>query len=211
MSQQLNLFNPVFLRQKKIFSARTMLRGMGIVLLAFVAVHAMQRYQLSRLENQLAGAEEQFQNAQRQLGQFATQMKRTPSKALEDEEVRLAAQVKAREKLIEGLEKGELGNAEGFSPYLTALARQTVSGVWLTGFAASGSKGPRMIRGRMLRPELLPPYLRMLNREDALRGHGFEQLKLSTREAKPAEGAAEMPPRYVEFTLGETKQWTGKK
>lgn len=213
MSQQLNLFNPVFLRQKKLFSAQTMVRGLGIVLAALVLMYAFQRVQLSGLETQLAEAETQFASTQQQLTRFAAETRRTPSKALEDELTRLEAQFKAQEALLGGLDSGALGDTGGFSRYLNALARQTLPGVWLTGFAATGTEGPQTIRGRLLDAELLPTYLRMLNREEALRGRGFAQLALTSRDERTktasASDSAAARTRYVEFTLGATQPLPG--
>lgn len=211
MSQQLNLFNPLFLRQKKYFSSRTMLRGLAVVLAALATLHVFQRLQLASLEHHSSEADQQLKTAQQQLANFAAEAKRGPSKVLMDEATRLEAQLQAREALLEGLDGGGLGNTAGFSRYLAALARQTAPGVWLTGFSANGSDGPLAIRGRLLRPELLPSYIRMLNREDALRGHGFSDLRLTAREDKVApvagkgDNAANAGVRYVEFTLGATK------
>jgi hypothetical protein len=205
VSQQLNLFNPVFLRQKKYFSAVTMAQCLGIVLVALIAMYGFQRWQLAGLESQFVEAEAQFKTVQQQLTDFSA-AKRNPSKALEDEATRLAAQVKTQEALLTRLDSDELGNAEGFSRYLNALARQTVAGVWITGFTATGTEGPLMIRGRLLQPELLPTYLRLLNREESLRGHGFAELQLITHEEKAQTASGEVAAaRYVEFTLGATK------
>ena len=203
MSQQLNLFNPIFLRQKKYFSSRTMVRGMGIVLAGFFLIYILQRVQLAGLEKQRDEVDAQFQSAQQQLTQFAAEGKRVPSKALEDEAESLAAQAGEQEKILHSLDSGELGNATGFSPYLTAFARQTLPGVWLTGFTARGVQGPVSIRGRLLKQELLPTYLRMLSKEDALRGHGFTELQISTREEKSSDRGP--GGRYVEFVMGGPK------
>ena len=202
MSQQLNLYNPLFLRQKKYFSSRTMLRALAVLLIAFILVNAIQRIQLAGLEKQQEEAGAQLEQTRQQLVKFAQDAKRPPSKVLEDLETRLQMQTRAQEVLLDGLKSGELGNVQGFSQYFIALARQTMSGVWLTGFSATG-EGPQMIRGRMLRPEMLPNYLRMLNKEDALRGQGFAQLQLTTREEKEDQNAP--GSSYVEFTLGERK------
>lgn len=208
MSQQLNLFNPIFLRQKKYFSARTMANSLAVIVVAVLGLHIAQRMQLAGLERQLSEATRQHEETQQQLTKFAGEVKRTPSKALEDEATRLETQLKAQVALFEGLDSGALGDTVGFSRYLTALARQSAPGVWLTGFTASGADGPQAIRGRLLRPELLPAYIRMLNREEALRGRGFPELRLvAQEEKKAADGKTPAGPgmRYVEFTLGASK------
>jgi hypothetical protein len=212
MSQQINLFNPIFLAQKKVFSARTMALGLGVVAAALVLTHVAQRVQLAGLKQQTATAEAQLQDAQQQLARFAAEKKRSPSKVLDDQIARLESQHKAQEALLESFASGTLGNTDGFARYLDALARQTLAGVWLTGFSANGSDGPSVIRGRLLAPELLPAYLRILNREESLRGRGFAELRMQAPE-RAATGQAGTPddttPRHIEFTLGATRPAAG--
>ena len=40
MSQQINLFNPLFMRKEKYFSARTMLQSLGLIVLGLVVLYA---------------------------------------------------------------------------------------------------------------------------------------------------------------------------
>ncbi|MFM9885134.1 MAG: hypothetical protein ACKVQT_19090 [Burkholderiales bacterium] len=215
MSQQINLFNPVFLAQKKIFSARTMTIGAAIVVAALIALHATQRVQLAMLAHQLADADAQFKDAQQQLTAFAAEKKRSPSKVLEDEAARLEERLKAQERLLESFASGSLGNAEGFARYLTALARQSLPGVWITGFSIDGADGLKQLRGRVLQPELLPSYLRMLHREEAFRGQAFAELHMNAIADTGGSLARSTPglspggptdgrtnPRSIEFVLG---------
>lgn len=210
MAQQLNLFNPVFLRQKKYFSAATMVQLLAVVAVASLATYALLRVQLAGLEQQLAAADTQFADVRDQLQKFGVEAKRTPSRALEDEVARLEAELAGRRALAEALDGDALGDPSGFSRYLTALARQHVPGVWVTRFGAEGGEGPLVIQGRMLRPELLPTYLRSLGKEDVLRGRTFSELNMMAREEKPAtpgagEAASPGPRQYTEFVLGTPK------
>ena len=40
MSQQINLFNPLFMRKEKYFSARTLLQSLGLIVLGLAALYA---------------------------------------------------------------------------------------------------------------------------------------------------------------------------
>lgn len=209
MSQQINLFNPIFLARRKIFSARTMATALGIVALALVAVHALQHVQLVALQRQSVETNNQFTAAQRLLTQFAADKKSGPSKVLVDQVSRLETHLGAQQVLLDSFAGGTLGNTEGFARYMSALARQTLDGVWLTGFAATGGDGLSVIRGRLQQPDTLPAYLRLLNREEALRGHGFAELRIhapSPRVGNPLESGA---APSLEFTLGATKPAAG--
>ena len=45
MSQQINLFNPIFLKQKRYFSAATMLQALGLVLGGMLVFYGYTAYQ----------------------------------------------------------------------------------------------------------------------------------------------------------------------
>jgi hypothetical protein len=210
VSQQINLFNPVFLAQKKVFSARTMAIGAGIVLAALAALHGAQRVQLAMQERQLADADKQFKDAQQQLAMFAAAKKPSPGKTLEDEATRLEERLVSQQKLLESFSKGSLGSLEGFARYLTALARQTVAGVWITGFTIDGSDGLKQLRGRLQQPELLPTYLRKLHQEEVFRGQAFTEFHMnrlneaggSASRSSPAQSPDASSAEAIEFVLG---------
>ena len=54
MSQQINLFNPLFLRKEKYFSVRTMLQSLGLIALGLAVLYAYALMQTRELER-LAG------------------------------------------------------------------------------------------------------------------------------------------------------------
>lgn len=211
MSQQINLYSPVFLEQRKIFSARLLGTALAIVTLALAAIHVTQRVQLELARQRLAEANGQFARAKEELVRYSAERQRPPSRLLADEAGRLEARLRAQAALVEQFDAGSLGNTEGFSRYLAALARQTLPGVWVTGFAATGADGVRMIRGHLSTPDLLPQYLRMLHREEAMRGQGFNEFRLSGDT--PGVGAAGRPGPggAVEFTLGPAPGLRGAK
>jgi len=52
VSQQINLYNPLLLKQKKIFSARTMAQALGLIALGLIAVYGFARYQVTSLQTE---------------------------------------------------------------------------------------------------------------------------------------------------------------
>ena len=67
MSQQINLYNPLFLRKEKYFSARTMLQSIGLIVLGLAVLYAYALLQTRELERvsadygrQLAAQRDQF-------------------------------------------------------------------------------------------------------------------------------------------------------
>ena len=89
---------------------------------------------------------------------------------------------------------------------MRALARQSLAGLWLTGFSV-GKGGEEMeISGRALQPELVPSYIHRLTQERALHGRAFDSLSMTQRDAAlPADAShpGAVPANYVytEFRL----------
>ena len=200
MSQQINLYNPLFLRKEKYFSARTMLQSLGLIALGLLALYAYALVQTRDLER-VAGEYSQQLGAQRE--QFVRLSGQGSSKLLEAEVARLEAALAARRGMLDALQGGELGNTNGFSRYFAAFGRRPMRGVWLTGFSVGESGNELRIRGRVLYPDLVPAYLKALNNEDVMRGRQVVELKLAARDESATRGAqaAPGPARFVEFDL----------
>jgi hypothetical protein len=209
MSQQINLFNPLFLRKEKYFSARTMAQALGLIAAGIAVLYAYAVFQTRGLERTAA---EYVRQANAQRDQLVQVSAKGRSKLLEAEVSRLESEVKARRALVATLKGGDLGDVEGFSRYFAAFGRRPMQGVWLTGFSVGDSGNELKIRGRVLFPDLIPAYLKALNEEDVMRGRQVTDLKLVARdEAKVQRGAAGASPapgpqRFVEFDLSAPLQ-----
>jgi hypothetical protein len=212
MSQQINLFNPLFLRQKKYFSAYTMLQGLGIILAVLLVFQGVLTFQLRSLERQKIETQALHAQVQQQLLQSTGSGLGAGSKLQEDERTRVAGMVRDQEEVFKILEGGNFGNGDGYSRFLTALARQRLSGLWLTGFTVSGGGEEMSIRGRVLRADLVPKYIRQLNQQAVMRGHVISELKMvrseeavSSIERTGSSPVAAAPRYYIEFALNTTK------
>jgi hypothetical protein len=150
------------------------------------------------------------------------------SKLLDEELARATLRVKQRSDLLATLRTGGLGNTDGFARYLSALARQAMPGVWLTGLTIGGDETQLQLNGRVLHADLVPAYIRALNREEVMRGRRIAEMRLTAREEKEtpvtaapgvnpapsATGAATAktpakppatPLRYVEFSISAVR------
>jgi hypothetical protein len=208
MSQQINLYNPIFLKQEKHFSARTIGQSLAVIVVGLGAFYAYALVQTRAAERLAAEHRNQVALQRDQLVQLGPKLSpEGRSKLLESEVARLEAEVKARQGVLGALSTGELGNTTGFSEFLGALARQAIPGVWLTGVNIGDAGNELQMQGRALRPELVPTYLKALNGEPMMRGRRVTEMKLAAKSAPPAaaQGSAVMPSagpqRFVEFTV----------
>jgi hypothetical protein len=200
MSQQINLYNPLFLRKEKYFSSRTMLQSLGLIALGLLALYAYALVQTRDLER-VAGEYSQQLGAQRE--QFLKLSGQGSSKLLQEEVTRLEVALAARRGMLDALQGREIGNTGGFSRYFAAFGRRPMRGVWLTGFSVGESGNELRIRGRVLYPDLVPAYIKALNEEEVMRGRQVVELKLAARDESAARGAQASPgpARFVEFDL----------
>lgn len=207
MSQQINLLNPA-LRERRDWLRFEFVAPVALACLVAViagAVH-LQRQQagLAQEEAALAGQLKAAQDRLQAVSRVVGERKANPALAAEAE--RLVAAVQLRQQALDTL-AGQTAGGRRFSEVMRGLARQSMNGLWLTGFAAGGET--LEIRGRMTEASLLPDYIRRLNGEPAFQGRRFDTLDM--KDIKPlaaaaGEGAAARPatpvlPRHVEFAL----------
>ena len=201
MSQQINLFNPVFLQQKKIFSARTMAASLGALLAGVAALGLYGNLRVASLQAQADAGAEQLQKTEARLAtvnkEFAPRQK---DPALEGELAEVQRQLAALREVSGVLERGELGNTRGYAEYFRALARQHVDGLWLTGLGIEGAGAEIGVRGRALDPALVPGYLNRLTREPVLQGKAFGGMQITAAAAAAGTAPGAAAP-YVEFSL----------
>jgi len=208
VSQQINLFNPVFLQQQKHFSLVTMLQALGAIVLGSALIYGYAQYQVHQLELQSVETARRYADEQARLVRYAAAYSPQQASRLLEREVKEAeAQVTAQQELINTLKSGAIGNTSGYSEYMRALARQVVPGLWLTGFTITGDAAQMTLSGGVTRPGLLPAYVRRLNHEGIMRGKSFASLQM--QQPKAEEGKPE--PGYVEFTLQSVEPGEGAK
>ena len=171
MSQQINLYSPLFRKQKKLLSAMALLQATGLLVLAVAGFYFYLSAQTSRLEARVADSSRQLQNELEQLKVHGTQQSPDARvKLLAERRKKLEAEFSERTQALQAMDKGAAGRTEGYSGLLRALARLSMDGIWLTRVRFSEERGEAFIAGRAARPELVPLYLQRLRTEERLQG-----------------------------------------
>lgn len=207
MSQNINLFSPAFRKPRQLLTLAVVAQCLGITLAALLGYNYYVQQELRAVAAELAAAQKLFDT---QVN-FAQKLKVKPVPAVTeaqlDAEIRqLEAEFRMALKSIEALKSDAFGSQQGFAEYLRAFSRQSIGGLWLTGFSIGGS-GELEIRGRAMSPDLLPSYIQRLNRERVLAGRTIARLEMIRPKPEPvvdkAEGADEAArtPSFLEFSL----------
>jgi hypothetical protein len=203
MSHYINLYDPALIRQRQRLTAANLL--LAVVLLAVVLLGwgAWARIQASGLATEAATLEAQLQAARDESVALGTQMSnQKPDPKLELAIAATNELLEVRKKILAALGQ-DTAASSGYADYLQGLARQSVTGLWLTEFSVGANDKHMELRGRTLDPALVPEYIRRLNAEPAFRNHRFAALTLSIPLPPPGSGAssAAVAPAFHEFAL----------
>lgn len=211
MSRQINLFNPLFADKPTYLSANSMLKGAGIVFMGCTLLGAYLYYEVHVLTKSAAEANAKLSVSAKELTQVKTQhAKKDKSHELEAQVQQTEQEIRTLRKVLEILSKGNIGNTDGYSAYMQALARQSLDGIWLTGFNIVGAGNKVELEGKAVKPDLVPLYVNRLKNEPILKGKSFGKLEIAAPSATPDAGAKTRGAEeshgskalsYVEFRL----------
>ena len=135
MSQQINLCTPIFLTQKRYFSANTMVQALGIFVLLGGALSVYWTWSLNRVS---AGYSQSLANNQREIDRLQAAIKVNKASAapadaaLVQELGARREELRQREQLLEEFRRGLVREGWGHSARLQLVARSIPPQAWVT-------------------------------------------------------------------------------
>lgn len=204
MHQQINLYQPVFRKQHKVFSALTLAQIVAAAVVLLLAVLGHTRWTLARMQDSAATLEQQHDHLQSQIATLEDAL-RTPDTQAVDAEIRqLASSIEQRDALLAQFDQLALEHQHGFSNHFRILAEQHLPGLWLDGVTVD-AQGKMEVRGTTLDEKLVPAYLQRLEKQQDLSRTAFQTVAMSRAEPGQHE---------IQFVLRNHKDdmaWQGKR
>ncbi len=199
MNQQINLYQPIFRKERRLFSAVAIaqLCAVALVSLGGFSVYASQKVgslhaEVTDLRVQEAARVSQLESLSKRLAESGG------DEGLRAELADRIQELRDRESILGMLGGIGVGSANGFSHHLEALARRKLDGMWLTRVSLSGTDGDVQLEGRAADAALVPEYLQRLSAEVPFGGQRFATFQLSRPPADTGGG--------IHFTLsGKTR------
>lgn len=195
MPQQINLCNPIFLTQKRYFSASTMLRSLGVFVLLGGLLSGYWSWTLQSLS---AGYQQSVSNNQREIArlQAAIQLNRAkaaPADAAQVKELQdRQAELLLREQLLRELKRGLLREGYGHAARLELVARSIPPQAWVTEVRADDLR--LELSGYTLEPAALNGWVSRLSESPLLEGQQLSVVKVErVNTEQRATGAAAAP------------------
>ena len=184
--QNINLYLPEFRKKKSWLDAEKTILIAGAALVLGLIASGVDYWQLSQLRGELAVKEQEYAQASAAtsalMAQYGVQ---TEDPALLDNIRELEEDLQSKQALLQFLEGRELGNAEGFSEYLSDLSRYHVQGLSLNHVTLTNGGRAVELAGHVVKAELPAIYLQELARGRAYAGMEFESLEIEELPAEP--------------------------
>lgn len=193
INQQVNLFQPMFRKERKLLSFRVLLQACAVVFVLLVSMYGYGMRQTAEMQADLSQLQGQLDRRVAQVEELATRLaQRKTDTSAAQELARLEQEMAARRRVVDALTRVRDTYTRGVSGYMESFARQAPKGVWLTGFVVQAGGEGLVIRGSALKPALVPSFIQRLTEETTLAGTHFGLLQIEREDTAS---------RQVDFTL----------
>lgn len=201
MLQQVNLYQPIFRKEKKVISAQSLLEVGAIALVIMSVFHFVGISRVSDLKrtvdaNTLQAAEEEIKLKEMK----ASLPKQEKDKLLQQQLARLEKEFVHKQNILTALSDSSVyGNKTGFSEVLSGFSRQHTDDVWLESIEIEQGGTYLKLQGNAVSPRAVPVYIQSLSDDRVFTGMEFDVFNLAK---KPGP---DLNP-YISFTLQSNKK-----
>jgi hypothetical protein len=187
MNQQINLYQPIFREERKLFSLNTVVLSLAIVVSALMAMWAIGAHNVNGLAKAVEELKLQRAAQERMALAAGVMLDAQGNPTVAEEQVKsLGARLAERTNALNLLRGGAAGQPKGFADRMSALASRHTEGVWLDQLFLSGGTNGLMLRGRSIDADLVPKYLQTLTTSPDLSGARFDVVEIDRRRSHDA-------------------------
>lgn len=204
MRQQINLYQPIFRQERKLFCAAMVASALLVITLALLGFWLFGHSRVAVLEQEVAQVRDQL-HSQEAMVSAAGQLRSSRANPVEIQEriAQLNQELSDRTRALQVLRGDAIGLRGGFAPRLAALARQHVEGLWIDRLVLAGDAV--MLSGQTLRAELVPQYLKSLASEPVLQGTRFDDFSIERPREDTAQSGVRFRAGNREMTMAATE------
>lgn len=182
LHQQINLYQPVFRKQEKVFGSVRLLQISAAALLLLLMILAHAHWTLADMQHSAQRLQRQVESLDRQLAGMQTGDAQTGSTPLADEVAALRDRIVQRNDLMSQFERLNERRSSGFATRFEALAGLHVPGLWLESVNVD-SEARIELRGIALSARLVPHYVQELERNRRLSKRSFETVSMTRMDS----------------------------
>jgi hypothetical protein len=202
MIQQINLYQDVLNKNQSKPVASTHTYGVVLTLLLFLGFSIYLLIDQSNTKERLQKAQQQLSDAEIEVQQLQVQYPSQQVDPLITQEIsRLQNILTSLSQVVYLLSDNKSDQTQGFSKYFSALAKQSISDVWITDININAEQNNLSLQGSTFKSEKIPVFLQKLHNEPAFTGRTFATLTVSkTKETS----------KQLDFYVGTTVKTSEK-
>ncbi len=192
--QQINFYLPEFQPNREPFRSSQILVLLLISVILLIAVTVKTSSDNKRMEKNLDQENIQTQTLKSQLQQFVTSKKQVNIVDLDNKIFMIKSDIARRQQLLQLISYQSLGNDQGFSTQLEAMAKHSNSGISLEIFSIKQGGNYVELVGKTTSADKLPAYIHSLKSEEY-----FHNVSFGVLEIEPLKDRS----GYLQFVLAE--------
>ena len=183
MQQQINFYRADYRKVTKNFATGSLLISCGVIALAMSLGYGFSMYKFIGIERDLKTVSNEEKAAIVRLENLQPSMNAGSGDKSWEERLEEARRSLRDQQLVLGMVRdSSLGDIQGFSHHLKALARQDTDGLWLSYIRLSALGANTVLEGQALRADLVPAYLQSLAEEPPFATQRFNQFQIERPE-----------------------------
>ncbi len=185
MIQQINLYQQGETNNTHLllnpYLLAVMLTFLGLLTASIVAWQTV-----SDQENQSQQLQQQLQKTTAEVLMLQAQAPNQQGNTLLNQELQQSqTRYQSLSQIVEVLADNQSDLTQGFSRYLTALAAQTETNVWLNRIKINAVSNDISLQGSSTKPDLIPTLLQRLQNTDAFKEHHFARMDIRQSPTSP--------------------------
>jgi hypothetical protein len=184
MKQQINLYQAEFKQPEIILSADHMFMGAGGLALLAVLVSTLLGFANMYTGHRLTALKTGVDALKQENAQLTNRLQgRAVDQVLAGSAANASRQLQARQDILQLVQRSEQRkDTVRFSELLAGLARQHISGMWLTRIDISANGYEMHLEGSTLNAKLVPEFVGNLSREHVYAGREFRKVMIRRNE-----------------------------
>ena len=188
IQQQINLYQPRFRKQEKVFSSSSMFVVLIAAIVVMIGVYGYAKWNVVALADEKRKSQKQQISEIQRLDALTIKYPvKQKSRLIEQQLKNLQNERKAKEYLVNTLSGRSIGNSNGFSSYFSGIARKNIKGMWIRRLELDNGGDVIGIYGSTIKPELVPQFLQALSEEESFSGSQFQIFNMQLDEKDKAK------------------------
>jgi len=197
MRQQVNLYQEI-LQSRSRPVINPYILGLTVITLVLIGISVYITVDLNNTKNSLQQAKQQLKKAETRVQLLQAQYPKQQINTLLTQEISRSQNILASlSRVIHLLTDKESDQAQGFSRYFSALARQSIPDVWLRTIYINAQTNNLELQGSTYTAEKIPVFIQKLHNESVFQGKHFEKLIIT--QSKESEN-------QIDFTVSSTTE-----